>query len=188
MDEAQAMGLSLRPTALLPSVFKGLSPAEPLYTNLANMPAGAMARLMGGNGNTSRYVNNLGKLYERAGEENWLPSTGRMLGNLQRGKGGIQDMFQGVKAKKGAYESTIAPGYEYGKEPLPLGEASSQYGSLLDAALYGEPLTVRSKYGSQTGGWGGYLIDKWGSKALKKPAGKGRPIYKSVGRRLFQSG
>jgi hypothetical protein len=173
---------------MLPRVFKGLTPAQPTYTHLGEMPAGAMARLMGGSGNTSRYVNNLGKLYQRAGQENWLPSTGRMLGNLERGKGGIEDMFQGVKAKKGDYPSTLSPGYVYGKEPLPLGEASSQYGSLLDAALYGEPMTVRSKYGSQTGGWGGYLIDKWGSKALNKPAGKGKPIYKSVGRNLFKSG
>jgi hypothetical protein len=59
---------------------------------------------------------------------------------------------------------------------------------LLDAALSGAPQAMRTKYSSEpgSGGWGAYLIDRWGSKAMKKPAGKAKPTYKSVGRRLFR--
>jgi len=107
------------------------------------------------------------------------------LRGLTRGKG-LESMFQGEKAGKGDYPSSIAPGYTYGKEPMPLGEATSAVGSLLDAALYGEPLNVQAKYGSQPGGWGSYLIDKWASHALKRPAGKGKPVYRAVGRQLLR--
>jgi hypothetical protein len=165
-------------------VFKGLDPSNPTYTNLAELPAGAWAEILG-KGSVQSTTNKLGKIYKGAGTTGDIPSTGELLKNLTKGRG-VEDTFQGVKAKKGDYPSSIAPGYAYGQEPLPMGEATSQYGTLLDAALYGSPEAMRAKYSSQAGGWGGYLIDKWASKAMKKPAGAGKPIYKYVGRRLFK--
>ena len=169
---------------MLPRVFKGLTPASPLYTSLSQIPAGEMALIMS-KGTPQAIANKLGKTYKAAGTTGELPTTGQLLKNLSKGKG-VEDMFQGVKAKKGDYESTLAPGYAYGQEPMSMADATSRYGSLLDAALYEEPLATRQKYSSEPGGWGSYLIDKWASKAMKKPAGSGKPIYKYVGRRLFR--
>jgi hypothetical protein len=169
---------------MIPRVFKGLDPSNPTYTNLAALPAGAWAQIEG-KGSVQSTANRLGKIYKGAGTTGDAPSTGELMKDLTRGRG-VKDIFEGVKAKKGDYPSSIAPGYVYGEEPLPMGEAASQYGTLLDAALYGAPQAMRDKYSSQTGGWGSYLIDKWASKAMKKPAGSGKPIYKYVGRRLFK--
>lgn len=186
LDATQAAGLSLRPTALLPRVFKGLSPADPLYNRLAAMPAAQMAMLSGGySGSPEDLANNLGKLYEGAARGN-LPSTQKMIGQLGKSKG-INDLFGGVKARGGAMESYTAPGYAYGQEPLAMGEAAYTLSGLLDAALYNEPLNVQAKYGgSAPGSWGGYLIDKGSSKALKKKAGKGTSLNRYVSRRIFR--
>jgi hypothetical protein len=151
---------------------------------LSQIPAGAMA-LLTGKGTPSSIANKTGKIYQHAGMTGDLPSTSQLMTGLIRGKG-IEDMFQGVKAGKGDYESYYAPGYVSGQEPMSASEAAGALGPLLDAALYGEPLTVQAKYGSQPGGWGSYLIDKAASRLMKKPAGSGQPIYKTVGRRLFR--
>jgi hypothetical protein len=184
MDESQVAGLTLRPTALLPSVFKGISPAEPAYSHLAGIPAGEMALLLG-KGTPKSTANKIGGIYHAAGTTGDLPSTNKLLQDFTRGKG-LEDMFQGVKAHKGDSASYSNPGYVYGQEPLPMGQATASAGALLDAALYGEPLAVQAKYGSGEGGWGSYLIDKWAGKALKKPAGAGKPVYRYVGRHLFK--
>jgi hypothetical protein len=100
---------------------------------------------------------------------------------------GINAMFSGQKAGKGDYESTLAPGYAYGQEPLPMGEAAGTMAGLLDAMLINESLPVQAKYsGSMPGSWGSYLIDKGSSKALGKKAGRGVPLNKFVGRRIFR--
>jgi hypothetical protein len=188
MDPTQAAGFMLRPSGMIPRVFPGASPADPTYTELASMPAAQMAMLMGGKGGTQRLTNNLGNLYSRAGSQGWLPSTGRMLGNLQSGKG-VNALFQGEKAGKGDYPSSTVPGYEYGKEPLLLGEATETYGGLLDAALYGENELVQAKYGGTLPGqWVSYLMDKWASKAAKRKPGRGPEINQYVTKRLFRSG
>ena len=186
LNATQAAGLSLRPTALLPHVFKGLSPADPLYNRLAALPAAQMSMLMGGySGSSEDLANNLGNLYEGAARGN-LPSTGKMIGQLGKSKG-INEMFGGVKAKGGAMESYTSPGYAYGQEPLAMGEAAYTLSGLLDAALYNEPLRTQMKYGgSAPGSWGGYLIDKGSSKALGKKAGKGTNLNKYVSRRIFR--
>ena len=184
MDASQAAGLTLRPTAMLPRVWGGLNPSDPTYTNLAGIPAGQMALLIG-KGTPQSIANKVGKIYHGAGATGALPSTDKLLKGFTSGKG-IEDMFQGVKAHGNDYESFYAPGYVSGQEPMGMGEAATTAGGLLDAALYGEPLTVQAKYGSQPGGWGGFMIDKWAAKAAKKPAGKGAPVYKSVGRKLFR--
>jgi hypothetical protein len=188
MDPTQAAGFMLRPSGMIPRVFPGASPSDPTYTELASMPAAQMAMLMGGKGGTQRLTNNLGNLYSRAGSQGWLPSTGRMLGNLQSGKG-VNALFQGEKAGKGDYPSSTVPGYEYGKEPLLLGEATETYGGLLDAALYGENELVQAKYGGTLPGqWVSYLMDKWASKAAKRKPGRGPEINQYVTKRLFRSG
>jgi hypothetical protein len=183
MDPSQAAGLTLRPTAMLPRVFPGLNPSDPLYNTLSALPVGQWA-MLGGKGTVQSTANRIGKFYNKAGMQQSIPSTDKLLGNFAKGKG-IEDMFQGVKAGRGDQESYMSPGYVYGQEPMPLGEATQAAGSLLDAALYAEPLGVRMKYGSAPGGWGSFQLDKWASKAVKKPAGKGKPVYKAVGRRLF---
>jgi hypothetical protein len=172
---------------MIPRVFKGLTPASPLYNTLSAIPAGSMAQILG-KGTTQSTVNKLGKIYKSAGTGTGsFPTTEKLLAKLTKGKG-VEDMFMGEKAKKGDVESTYAPGYAYGSEPMGMAETASAYGTLLDAALYGLPQATRLKYSADpaSGGWGNYLIDKWGSKAMKKPAGKGVPINKYVGKRLFR--
>lgn len=184
MDESQAAGLTLRPTALLPRVFKHLEGGNPLYTRLSEIPAGEMALLMG-KGTPRSVANEIGGIYQQAGAFNAMPSTQELLRGFTHGKG-LKDMFQGVPAKKGDQESYSAPGYVYGQEPMGMGSATSAIEGLLDAAFYGAPPGMLEKYGST--GQGGYLIDKWASRALKKPAGKGQPIYRFVGKKLFRNG
>jgi hypothetical protein len=184
LDPAQAAGLTLQPTAMLPRVFPHLTPADPTYARLAALPVGQWAQILG-NGSPQSLANTTGRIYQRAGTTGALPSTDRLLRQLQQG-GGVQDMFQGVKAGPGDYESYMQPGYVSGQEPMPMGEAAYTYGGLLDSALSQEPLLTAQKYGAASGGWGSFLIDKWASKAMKKAPGKGKPIYKSVGRKLFR--
>lgn len=183
MDESQAAGLTLRPTALLPRVWGGLNPSNPSYARLAAIPAGEMALLLG-RGTPKSTVNQVGRIYQGAGATGALPSTGKLLKGFTKGKG-TADMIMGVKAGKGDTPSYSAPGYAYGQEPMPMGTAATTTGNLLDAALYGEPLNVAAKYGASVpGSWGSYLIDKWASRALKRPAGKGPAPTRYVGRRL----
>jgi hypothetical protein len=171
---------------MLPKAVEGITPADPSYDRLASLPAAEIATLMGGSGKPSRFVNNLGKLYNKADATGWLPSTDRMLGNLAKGKGGLESLFEGEKAGKGDSESYTMPGYAYGAEPLMLGEASGTMSGMLDAALVGEPLAFQQKYGSE--GWGGFLIDKWGSKAMKRAPGKGPAVNEFVTKRLSRAG
>lgn len=184
LDPTQAAGLTLQPTAMIPRVFPGLTPANPVYGQLASLPVGQWASILG-RGTPQSIANTTGRIYERAGERGALPSTDRLLRNLRQG-GGIEDSFQGVKAGKGDYESFAQPGYQYGAEPMPMGEAAYTYGGLLDSALSQEPLLTAQKYGVASGGWGSYLVDKWASMAMKKPPGKGKPVYRSVGSKLFR--
>lgn len=185
MDPGQAAGLTLRPTAMIPRVFGGLGPDAPAYQNLAELPAAQLAMLSNKyKGTTSSLVNSLGTVYERAGAGK-LPSTQQLLGNLRSSKG-INQMFEGQKAGPGDMESYSVPGYAYGAEPLMLGEAATTYGGLLDAAMINMPALTQEKYSSMPGGYGSYMIDKWASKALKKPAGKGVPINRFVGKRIFR--
>lgn len=184
LDPTQAAGLTLHPTAMLPLVFPHLDPSDPLYGTLSRLPAGAWAQILG-NGSVQSTANKLGGIYHRAGMQANLPSTDRLLQQLRQG-GGVKDMFQGVKAGKHDYESYSQPGYVYGQEPMPIGEATSAYGTLLDAALSQEPLMTAQKYGAMSGGWGSYLIDKWASKAAKKQPGRGKAIYRYVGSKIFK--
>ena len=184
LDPTQAGGLTLHPTAMIPRVFPGLNPSDPVYGMLARLPAAQWAMILG-NGKPQSIANKLGGIYHDAGMRSDLPSTDRLLSQLRQGNG-LEDMFQGVKAGKHDYESYSQPGYVYGQEPMPMGEATSAYGTLLDAALSQEPMLTAQKYGVMSGGWGSYLIDKWASKAMKRPPGKGKPIYSYVGKKLFK--
>ena len=186
LDPAQAAGLSLRPTAMLPTVFPGLGPDTPAYQRMAGLPGCTNRHALsnGYGGSTEDLANNLGTVYDRFGAGK-LPSTGTMMRNLRTGKG-IDQMFQGQKAGPGDMESYSVPGYSYGQEPLMLGEAASAYGGLLDAALINLPTLTQAKYSSQPGGFGAYLTDRWASRALKRPVGKGTPINKFVTRKIFR--
>ena len=185
MDPTQAANIGLHPSFLLPKLFPGFSGASPLYQSLADLPAAQLGMLRGNwKGTPSSTVNAIGSVYEKIGKDSWFPSADKMLGNLAKPGKGIEEMFGGVKAGRGDQESYTAPGYQYGMEPLNASYAADQYGALLDAALLPLASETAAKYGSE--GYGGWLIDKWGSKALKKPAGKGKPIYASVGRKLMR--
>lgn len=183
LDPTQAAGLTLHPTAMLPRVFPNLTPADPLYGRLASLPVGQWAAILG-RGTPQSIANKTGSIYQRAAA-GATPSTTRLLRNLRQG-GGIEDMFEGVKAGPRDSESFAQPGYVYGQEPMPMGEAAYAYGNLLDAALSSEPLLTAEKYGVASGGWGSYLVDKWASKAMKRKPGRGKPIFRSVGSRLFR--
>lgn len=168
---------------MIPRVFPGLNPSSPEYNRLKSLPLGSMAMLMGGGGSTQRVAGNLGRLINRAGRSGWLPSTGQMLRNLGSAEG-INEMFKGEKAGKGDMESYTTPGYVYGQEPLPLAEAATTAGTLLDAALVGAPTLTQLKYGSQ--GWGGYKLDRWASKAMKRKPGRGASANKVASRTILR--
>jgi hypothetical protein len=158
-------------------------PGTNVTTVRASGPGAALAR-------------NLPTLYGRAAEKGWLPSTGRMLRNL--GSSGVTDeLFGGVAYdERGAeqrmrhgrmpltYESSTVKGYEAGREPMPVGTARTTLMGLLDAALYSEPTAVGMKYGST--GWGGYLADRGGGRALGQPPGRGRTLNRTLTSRLFR--
>jgi len=180
LDPNQAAGLVANPVPMMLRVFKGLDPSNPVYNDLADIPAGAMAQLLA-KGKPSSMPNKLGSIYFNAGTTHDLPTSERLLHGLIRGKG-LEDQFQGVKAKKGDYESYYAPGYASGQEPMSMSGAMGAMSPLLDAVLYGMPTGMQDKYSS----WGDYLVNKWASRAMKKPAGKGPPVYRYVGRRLFR--
>jgi hypothetical protein len=189
MDPAQAGELSYRPSMLIPELFPGLSGASPLYQAMAELPAAAMGMLSkrGYDGGPSDLVNAIGGVYEGFAEDR-LPSFDEMFRNLSNPKqgGGIDTMFSGEKAGKGDIESTLSPGYVYGAEPPLMGESATAYSPMLDAALMMLPGPTAAKYSSSVGGYGSYLMDRWGSRAIKRPPGKGRTINEYVGRRLMR--
>jgi hypothetical protein len=205
-DEDQAEGFRLRPTAMIPRVSKGLTPASPQYGQLQDLPAAEMAMLMGGKvAGAKGFTRNLGNLYEGVLQNDDIPSIDEMLAALQGGgpkRGGLGEIFGGIKLKDAHYrdvadvmgvkrkdfskklipESTLAPGYVYGKEPLQMGEAAGQLDNLVNAVYYANP-DLGEKYGADSG-WGDYLIDRWGARASRKPAGKGKLASKKVGKGL----
>jgi hypothetical protein len=188
MDPLQVASLGYRPTMLLPTLMPGVGGAEPLYQNLAALPAGQLGVLAdrGYDGGPSDLVNAIGDFYVDAGVKNELPSFDSTFRNLTNPKsgGGIDQMFSGVKAKPGDQESYASPGYVYGAEPPSAADAAYLYAPYLDATLSLLPAETAMKYGSE--GFGGYLMDQYGSKALKKPLGKGKPINTYVGRKLMR--
>jgi hypothetical protein len=189
MDPQQAGELSYRPSMLIPELFPGLSGASPLYQAMAELPAAAMGMMAkrGYDGGPSDLVNAVGGVYEGFAEDT-LPSFDQMFRNLSNPKegGGIDVMFSGEKAGPGDYESTLSPGYVYGQEPPLMGESATMYAPMLDAALMMLPGPTAAKYSSEVGGYGSYLMDRWGSRAIKRPPGKGRTINEYVGRRLMR--
>ncbi len=192
MDPVQAMEVGSHPTFMLPKLFPNVSGASPFYQNLASMPAAQLAMLSkrSFDGGPSDLVNAVGKFYQNAGgPDSDLPDFNDVMANLQHPGKGVSTMFEGEKfrpnmARRGESESYTNPGYVYGKEPPPAGIAATSYGTMLDAALSLLPMETAAKYGSAPGGYGSYLIDKWGGKALKRPAGKGKPINSWVGKRI----
>jgi hypothetical protein len=189
LDPTQAMELAYRPTFLLPTVFPKMSGASPAYQLLSDMPAYQLGILSkrGFDGGPSDVANAVGNFYEGAGgPKNDLPEFDKVFRNLSDPKsgGGIDQMFSGVEAGRGDQESYTSPGYVYGGEPPAAGIAAQSYTSMVDAALSLLPAPTAMKYGSE--GYGGYLMDKWGSRALKRPAGKGQPINTWVGKRLMR--
>lgn len=186
LDPDQAMGLALRPQAMLPLAMKGLDPASPLYASLSALPAYPLAILSkrGYDGSPSDLANAVGNFYEAVGERDKLPSFDTLFRNLSDPKrgGGIDDLFSGVEATRGeptAYGSE----YAYGQEPLAMGEAAYQYQTMLDAILGATlPAETAAKYSA----YGGHLINTASAKAMKRPAGKGKTINQIVGRKLLR--
>ncbi len=202
---------------MIPRVDKGLTPANPEYGRLQELPAAEMAMLMGGKvADAKGFTKNLGNLYQGAIENNDIPTIDEMLHGLLSGgpkRGGLAEMFGGIKVKDASrsdiremfpttpkkdidfkglrktgtgIESTLAPGYLYGHEPMAMGTASQTLDDLVNAIYSGDPILAQ-KYGADSG-WGDYLIDQWGARASKKPAGKGkgkRP-YKTVAQGLMR--
>lgn len=185
LDPEQALGLALRPTAMIPRALPGLDSATPLYESLANLPAYQLAILSkrGYKGRPRDVANSLGRFYADAGIANDLPDFDTVFRNLTNPKkgGGVDQLFRGVK-NPAAVRRATGYQYEYGKEPLLAGEAAATYEGLLDAALSLLPTETAAKYSSYADG----LIDKATLKTMKKPAGKGKTINRLVGRRLFR--
>lgn len=184
MDANQAAGFALRPSGMIPIAAPGLNPTSPEYGRIADLPLWQMALLSGGTkGKLQGTVNNLGQVVKNVARSGELPGTGQMFNQLANGKA-VDAIFKGEKAGKGDTESYTVPGYEYGKEPLLMGEATESFAPLLDTALYNEPLSVQAKYGSE--GWGGYLMDRWAAKASHRKPGRGPEVNEFVTRRLFR--
>lgn len=185
LDPSQAMGLSLRPTAMIPKVFPGLSGASPFYGLLSELPAAQLAPLMrrGYDGGPSDLANATGRFYQHAGADMSLPDTNQLLRNLgnPRGGGGIDDMFGGVRVGKGDQESYSAPGFVYGQEPLPAGSAASTVQGMLDAIFTS---TLPAPTATAASAYANYLVDKGTARVMKRPAGHGRSLNEVVGRRF----
>jgi hypothetical protein len=173
---------------MLPDLFPGLDGASPLYAAMKSLPASGLATLTkrGSDQGPSDFTNELADVYEGFEKGN-LPSFDRLVGNMARPGKGLEQMFQGTpigQADAGVMESTLSPGYAYGEEPLSASEATYTFAPLLDAATAMLPSLTAAGTGSQ--GYGGYLMDKWGSKALRKDAGKGTSLPAYVGKRLMR--
>lgn len=186
LDPDQAMGLAMRPSALLPEVMPGISSSSPLYSLMRDLPAYQLGILSKRNyrGTPSSMTNAIGNFYDDFGNTNIAPSANELLRNLHDPKrgGGLDDLFKGVRAKPGEY-TAYGSTYAYGKEPLQMAEAANTYQSLLNAVLeFSLPGPTAAKYAS----YGDYLIDNASNQALKKDAGKTKPINRVVGRKLFR--
>lgn len=188
-DPEQAMGLAQEPTFLLPKLFPGLSGASPFYQEMAQLPAAQLAMLSrrGSDQGPSDFTNALADVYGDMGATGHLPSTTRLLRNLTNPGRGLERTFTGTPlgaAPKGSSESYTDPGYAYGMEPLTASESVYQFAPLLDAALIGLPQITAQAMGSQ--GYGGYLMDKYGSRMLRRKPEKTPYIGSFVGRRLLR--
>lgn len=185
LDPDQALGLALRPTAMIGRAVPGLSATSPRYSNLAQLPAYQLAVLgqRGYKGTPQALANAVGRFYDRAGNDNELPEFDQVYRNLTNPKqgGGIDQMFNGVKAPKG-YRQATGYTYEYGQEPLAAADAAGAFERLLGGALSLLPPATAAKYGA----YAAHLTDQATLKDMKHPAGKGKDIPRMVGRRLFR--
>jgi hypothetical protein len=188
MNPEQAIGLAQEPTFLLPKLFPGLSGASPLYKELSTLPAAQLAMLSkrGSDQGPSDFTNALADVYSDAATQNTLPETGPLLRNLTNPGRGLERTFTGTplgQAPKGSTPSYEDPKYAYGMEPLTTSESAYQFAPLLDAALIGLPALTAGALGSQ--GYGGYLMDRYGSQNLNRKPSKTKYIGSYVGRRLL---
>lgn len=188
VDPSQASALSYRPSMLIPKVAPGLSSTSPLYQEMAAEPASQLGTILSGtkrvkqpvypsshysqsaggyvsskgkSGNVgSTTVNSLGNFYDRAINKESYPTFGELIHNLDT-------------AGKRSLIGTQLGG------TVPLGYAAQNASNLYSAAFSTLPSDTAAAYGAEVEG----LIDKYGSKFLKKPVGKAPAMNKWVGKR-----
>lgn len=166
MDPQQAEGLYYRPSMLLPKVAPGLDPYGGRYQQIADLPAAQLSMLAYGRKGKARegpsqYVNNLAKFYRDVAGTGDLPDYDRMVRNLATAKG---------RSPLGA---------QFKNQPL--GVAADTYESFVSAIMGSsglDPSVARARMQHANA-----LIDRYGSRFLKKPAKKAPPINRWVGKR-----
>lgn len=185
LDPDQALGLASDPGAMLGRSLPGMNPASGLSHLMDELPSWQLGILSNRNykGRPMDLANSIGKFQHAAGTTGDLPDFAEVFRNLTNPKhgGGIDQMFNGVKAPK-AMQKATGYQYEYGHEPLAAADAGAAFENLLGGALKLLPNTTALGMGA----YASDMIDKAVLKDMKRPAGKGRDIPKMVGRRLFR--
>lgn len=155
--------------------------ATPAYENLANMPLYQLALLSGHyNGSPKSLVNAVGSTVHKVGEQDWLPSIDKLVGNMVHQGKGLDQMFNGIENDKATQRATGYQ-YEYGHEPLPTGTAATQAQQLIDAALQvGLPQETAAKYSA----YSNYLMAQAVKRDMHQPPGAGKNVLQMVGRKL----
>jgi hypothetical protein len=167
MDPQQAEGLMFRPSMLLPKVAKGLPSTSPRYGELAALPAAQLSMLAYGHrgkakDGPSQFTNNLAKFYEDAANRGDLPSYGQATRHL----------------------ATAKPGSPLGQmfKNQPLGFGAQNYESMVTAIMGNtglDPGWAAARTETAQG-----LIDRYGSRMLKKDPRKATPINRWVARKV----
>ncbi len=185
LDPDNATGLAYRPTAMIGRALPGLDQQSPFYNTLADLPAYQLGILSNRNykGRPMDVANSIGRFYNTAGTSGDLPDFDTVMRNLTNPKkgGGIDNMFNGVKAPK-AMQKATGYEFEYGKEPLAAADAAGTFESLLQGALSLKPSLTAAGMGA----YASKVIDQATLKDMKKAPGKGKDMPKLVGRRLFR--
>ena len=189
VDPTQASAIMARPSMMIPRVAPGLDSRSPFYEDAATAPAGAMATIMSSRQRvkeptypTTRYRPD-GTTVERPGRGGNVGSTtvnaiGDYYNNFLN-KEQVPTFDQVANQLTHAKKNSLI-GMQVNQQPAGYGLSALQ--GIIDAGL-SETLDPRSAaaYSAEASA----LIDRMGSRLIKKPVGRGGNIAKKVSRRLF---
>lgn len=181
MSPEQAASLFYRPQMMIPNVDKDIDPTGANYGLVNELPATELAYLLGGrkkgwDGGPNDLANGIADVYDTAlNGDDWF-EWDDLSGNLAKAKGknnGLANLFQ-TREERDAY------GNPYEVSPT-AGDAAYAYQGMLNAAINTTlPPIAAAGYAA----YGDWLINQWGSKALKQDPAKAPSINRWVGKRL----
>lgn len=181
MSPEQAASLFYRPQMMIPRVDEGIEATGANYGLVNELPATELAYLLGGrkkgwDGGPNDLANGIHDAYDTAlNGKDWF-DWDELSGNLARAKGknnGLANLFS-------PHEEKDSYGNPYEVNPT-AGDAAYAYQGMLNAAI---DTTLPPIAAAGYAGYGDWLINQWGSKALGKDPAKAPPINRWVGKRL----